>query len=197
LKGAFEALDVGIKFADMVLEPFDPALLLSKALATFSFAVADKFRNVVGQPLVLHVANVGKGSPDGSNDSGGEGSRMQRWPCRSVRHRGGVKETGGSLDEVSFPRNGEEGGCVLFLIAVANILSDRKEVGVAETVLIGRIGSIRDGVSFACDVRGAGRLTGRLSHSLGGGVVPAVDVATETGVLESVFSFGGVDVGLG
>ena len=86
---------------------------------------------------------------------------------------------------------------MLFFIAVANILSDRKEVGMAETVLIGGVGSIRDGVSFVRDVRGAGRLTGRLSHSLGGGVIFAVDVAAEAGVLKSVFSFGGVDVGLG
>ena len=85
---------------------------------------------------------------------------------------------------------------MLFFIAVANILSDCEEVGMVETVLIGRVGSIRDGVPFGRDVRGAGRLTGRLSHSLGDGMVSAIDVATKTGVLESVFSFGGVDVGL-
>ena len=86
---------------------------------------------------------------------------------------------------------------MLLLIAVANILSDREEVGMAEAVLIGRVGSIRDGIPLVCDVGGAGRLIGRLSHSLGGGVIFAIDVVTETGVLESVFSFGGVDVGLG
>jgi len=86
---------------------------------------------------------------------------------------------------------------VLFFIAVANILSECEEVGMVETVLLGRIGSIGDGILFGRDVRGAGRLTGRLSHSLRVGVVLAIDVATKTGVLESVFSFGRVDVGLG
>src|SRR5712671_3612655 len=114
-----------------------------------------------------------------------------------MRYGGGVEEAGSSLNEMSFSGNGEKGGCVLFFIAVANILSDREEVGMAETVLIGRVGSIRDGVLFVCDVRGARRLIGRLSHSLGGGVVLAIGVAAEAGVLEGVFSFGGVDVGLG
>ena len=86
---------------------------------------------------------------------------------------------------------------MLLFTAVANVLSDREEVGMVETVLVGRIGSVRDGVFFICDVRGAGRLTGRLSHSLGDGMVLAIDVAAEAGVLESVFSFGGMDVGLG
>jgi len=113
-----------------------------------------------------------------------------------MRYGGGVEETGGSLDEVSFPRDGEEGGCVLLFVAVANVLSDREEVRVAETVLIGGIGSVGDGVPFGRDVGGTGCLTGRLSHSLGGGVIFAVDVAAETGVLEGVFSFRGVDVGL-
>src|SRR5712671_7308940 len=100
-----------------------------------------------------------------------------------MRYGGGVEEAGSSLNEMSFSGNGEEGGCVLFLIAVANVLSDCEEVGMVETVLIGRVGSIRDGVPFVCDVRGAGRLTGRLSHSLGIGVVSAVGVVAETGVL--------------
>jgi len=86
---------------------------------------------------------------------------------------------------------------MLFFIAVANILSDCEEVRMAETVLIGGIGPIGDGVFPGRDVRGTGHLIGRLSHSLGDGVILAIDVATETGVLESVFSFRGVDVGLG
>ena len=114
-----------------------------------------------------------------------------------MRYGGGIEEAGGSLDEMSFPRDGEEGGCMLLLVAVANVLSDREEVRVVEAVLIGRIGSVGDGISFSHDVGGAGYLTGRLSHSLRGGVIFAVDVATETGVLKGVFSFGGMDVGLG
>ena len=86
---------------------------------------------------------------------------------------------------------------MLFFVPIADVLSDREELGMAEAILIGRIGPIGDGVPFACDVRGVRRLTGRLSHALGIGVVSAVDVATETGVLESVLSFGRMDVGLG
>jgi len=86
---------------------------------------------------------------------------------------------------------------MLFFTPIADVLSDREEIGVAEAVLIGGVGSIGDGVPFVRDVRGVGRLTGRLSHVLGAGMVSAVGVATETGVLESVFSFGGMDVGLG
>ena len=85
---------------------------------------------------------------------------------------------------------------MLLFIVVANVLRDTEEVRVAETVLIGGVGSVRDGVSFSCDVGGVGHLMGRLSHSLGSGVVFAVDVAAETGVLEGVFSFRGVDVDL-
>ena len=83
---------------------------------------------------------------------------------------------------------------MLFFIAVLSVLSDCEEVRVAETVLVSGIGSVGDGVLFCRDVGGVGRLTGRLSHSLGGGVVFTVDVATETGVLKGVLPFGGMDV---
>jgi len=76
LKSAFEAFDVGVKLADVVLEPLDPALLLTKALTTFFLAVADELRNIVGQPLIFHVIDVGEGGADGSDDGWGEGSRM-------------------------------------------------------------------------------------------------------------------------
>src|SRR5712675_197874 len=113
-----------------------------------------------------------------------------------MRYGGSVEETGGSLNEVGFPRDGKEGGRVLLFIAIANVLSDCEEVGVTETVLFGGVGTVRDGVSLCGDVGRAGRLIGRLSHSLGSGVIFAVSVTTETGVLESVFSFGGMDVDL-
>ena len=86
---------------------------------------------------------------------------------------------------------------MLFFIAVLNVLSDCKEVGVTEVVLVSGIGSIRSGVTLGRDVGGMGCLTGRLSHILRGGVVPAVGVVAEARVLESVFSFGAMDVGSG
>jgi len=76
LKGAFETFDVGVELADVVLKSFDPALLLGKTLTAFLLAVVDKFHNIVGQALVLHVVDVGEGGVDGSDDGRGEGSRM-------------------------------------------------------------------------------------------------------------------------
>jgi len=76
LKSAFEAVNVGIELTDVVLKPLNPALLLGKTLAAFFFVVADKFRNIVGQSLVLHVVDIGKSGADGSDDSGGKGSCM-------------------------------------------------------------------------------------------------------------------------
>ena len=86
---------------------------------------------------------------------------------------------------------------MLLFIAVTNVLSDREEVRVAEAVLVSGVGSVRDGVFLGRDVGGTGCLTSRLSHSLGGGVISAVDVAAKTGVLEGVFPLGGVDVDWG
>src|SRR5712671_2474564 len=75
LKGALET-HVGIEFVDVVLKSLDPALLLGKTLTTFFLAIADKFRNIVGQPLVLHVIDIRESGADGGDDGGGEGSRM-------------------------------------------------------------------------------------------------------------------------
>ena len=134
---------------------------------------------------------------DGSDDGWGKGSCMYRWPCWLIRYGWGVKKVGGFLDEVSFPGDGEEGGRVLFLRAVTSFLSNVEELGVSGMVLIGGVGSVRDGVLFSCDVGGAGRLTGWLSHVSGVGVILAIGVMTETGMLESMFTFRAVDIGLG
>jgi len=85
----------------------------------------------------------------------------------------------------------------LLFIAVADVLSDCKEVRVVEAVLVGGVGSVGDGILFSRDVGGAGDLTCRLSHSLGSGVIPTIDVSAKVRVLEGVFPFGGVDVILG
>ena len=69
-----------------------------------------------------------------------------------------------------------------------------KELGVVNPIFIGGVGPVGDEVSLGRDVGGAGHLTGWLTHVLRTGVVFAVDVVTEAGVLESVFMFGGVDV---
>jgi len=103
LKGALEAFDVGVEFADVVLESFDPAFLLDHALAALLLPLANKLRKVVGQPLVFHVIDVREGGADGGEDGGGEGSRMYRWPCWLMRYGGSVEEAGGSRDKVGFP----------------------------------------------------------------------------------------------
>jgi len=90
LKGALETLDVSIELSDVVLEPFDPALLLAHALTTLPLAVTNEFRKVVGQPFILLVVDVGEGGVDGGEYGGGEGSHMYRCPCRLMRYGGGV-----------------------------------------------------------------------------------------------------------
>jgi len=76
LKGALEAFDVSVQLANMVLKPFDPSFLLGKALTTLLLAVTDELRNVVSQSFVFHVVDIGESGADGSDDGGGEGSRM-------------------------------------------------------------------------------------------------------------------------
>src|SRR5712671_6159139 len=103
LKGALETFDVGVEFADVVLESLDPSLLLGHALTAFLFPLANKLRKVVGQPLVFHVIDVGEGGADGGEDGGGEGSRMYRWLCWSMWYGGSVEEVRGSRDKMGFP----------------------------------------------------------------------------------------------
>ena len=76
LEGTLGIFDVGIKFADMILEPLDPALLLGNALATFLFMATDQFHEVISQSFILFVACVGEGRTDDSDDGWGEGSCM-------------------------------------------------------------------------------------------------------------------------
>jgi len=76
LEGTLGLLDVGIEFADVVLEPLNPALLLGNALTTFFFMAADQLHEVISQPLILLVTCVGEGGMDDSDDGWGEGSRM-------------------------------------------------------------------------------------------------------------------------
>jgi len=134
---------------------------------------------------------------DDSNDGWGERSCMYRWPCGSIWYSWGVKKVWGSLDKVCFSRDGEEGGHVLLLSAVASFLSDSEKLGIADAVFICGVGPIRGEVAFSCDVGGARHLAGWLSHVLQVGMIFAVDVVTETGVLESVLTFRGMYVGAG
>src|SRR5712672_1023468 len=86
---------------------------------------------------------------------------------------------------------------MLFLRAVASVLSDIEGLGVLGTVLVGGVGPVGNRVVFGCDVGGTRCLTGRLSHVLGAGVILAIDIVAEAGVLEGVFAFSAMNVGRG
>ena len=88
-----------------------------------------------------------------------------------------MEEVGTTLDKVCFPCNSEEGGGVLFSTWIISVLESWDRV-------------FFDGVRRSW-------LTRRLTHSLGGGVVLAVGVVVEIGMLEGMFSLGGMDVDLG
>jgi len=136
LESAFEALDVGIELADVILQAFNPALLLGNALATLFLMTVNKLHEVISQSFILHVAGVGEGRMDDANDSQGERSCMYRWPCGLIWYSWGVKKVWGSLDKVCFSGDGEEGGHMLLLSAVASFLSNSEKLGIADAVFI-------------------------------------------------------------
>jgi len=69
------------------------------------------------------------------------------------------------------------------------VSSGGEKLRVLGLVPIHGVRSARDQVIMGRDMGGVTFLMGRLSHSLGIGVVFAVEVATEGGVLEGVFTF--------
>jgi len=164
---------------------------------TFLLMAVNEFHEVVSQSFILHVACVGEGGVDDANDSWGKGLHMYRWPHGSIRYSGGVEKVGGPLDKVCLSRDCEEGSHMLLLSVVASFLSDIEELGVVDAVFIHGVGSIGDEVVLSCDVGGVGHLTGQLTHASRAGVIFAVGIMAEAGVLESVFMFRGVDIGLG
>jgi len=78
---------------------------------------------------------------------------------------------------------------------IVSLLWGLEEFGIVDAILGGGIGPVGDGISFGRDVGGAGHLTGWLTHGLRVGVVLAVGVVAKAGVLESVFTFGAMNVG--
>ena len=70
---------------------------------TLFFAAVDEFCDFVSQSFILHEPSVREGGVDSGDDGWGEGSRMYRWLCWSMRYGGGFEEVGGSLDKVGFP----------------------------------------------------------------------------------------------
>jgi len=85
---------------------------------------------------------------------------------------------------------------MLFSTWIITSLRGFEEFRVVDMIFVGGVGPIGDEVAFGCDVGGTGHLTGWLTHVLWTGVVFAIDVMAEAGVLESVFAFGGMDIRL-
>ena len=76
LKSVSGTFDVGVELTDVILQSFDPMLLLGEMLMTFLLTAVDELGNLVSQPFILHITDVGEGGADGSDDGGGERSRM-------------------------------------------------------------------------------------------------------------------------
>src|SRR5712671_6370412 len=74
-------------------------------------------------------------------------------------------------------------------------LSRDSEEGGGMLLLAWMIPTLQDWDEVFFDRIGRGWLTWWLTHSLGVGVVFAVEIAAEVGMLESVLAFGGMDVG--
>jgi len=100
LESTLETLNVSIELVDVILQAFDPALLLGNMLATFLLAVVNEFCKVVSQPFILHVPGFGKGRMDDANDGWGEGSCMYRWLCGLMRYGRRVEKVGSPMDKV-------------------------------------------------------------------------------------------------
>jgi len=79
---------------------------------------------------------------------------------------------------------------------IVSLLWGFKEFGIINAIFAGGVGPSGDGVSFGCDMGGMGHLTRRLTHGLRVGMVLAVGVVAEARMLEGMFAFGGVNVGL-
>jgi len=85
---------------------------------------------------------------------------------------------------------------VLLSAWIVSLLWSFEEFGIVDVVLTGGVGPIGDGVSFGRDMGGTGHLTRWLTHGLRAGVVLAVVIVAEARMLEGVFAFRGVNVGL-
>ena len=77
---------------------------------------------------------------------------------------------------------------MLFSAWIVALLRGLKEFGVVNLVFLGGVGSVGDEVFFGCDMGGVGYLTGWLTHGLGAGMVLAIGVVAEAGVLEGMFA---------
>jgi len=85
---------------------------------------------------------------------------------------------------------------VLLSAWIVPLMWSFEEFGIVDAIFAGGVGPIGDGVSFRCDMGGKGDLTRRLTRGLQAGMVLAVGIMAEARMLEGVFAFGGVNVGL-
>jgi len=52
---------VGVKLVDVVLEAFDPMLLLGVVCSSFFFAIVDEFCDFISQPFIFHKGGIREG----------------------------------------------------------------------------------------------------------------------------------------
>src|SRR5712671_7937508 len=89
--GALVACELEVKLTDVVLKTSDPANLLSVAVASFLFALADKLCKLLNKVPNLCHANIGERRADHTNDGGGKGARVvigPRWAVQQELLRG-------------------------------------------------------------------------------------------------------------
>ena len=74
--GALVARELEVKFVDVVLETSNPAELLSVAVASLFFVLADEFHKLLNEVSNLCRTGIGEHGADHADDSRGKGVRV-------------------------------------------------------------------------------------------------------------------------
>src|SRR5712672_1619656 len=119
--GALVARELEVKFVDVVLETSNPAELLSVAVASLFFVLADEFHKLLNEVSNLCHAGIGERRMDHTDDGGGKGARVVIGPGWAVQQ----KRLGGGSGF---------GGLGRSLRGVDNLLGGGVEVGISGAV---------------------------------------------------------------
>jgi|SRR5712671_7316913 len=90
--GALVARELEVELVDVVLETSNPANLLCMAIASFLFALANEFRELLDEVSNLCHASTGERRADHIDDGGGKGARVvvsPRWVVQQKLLGGG------------------------------------------------------------------------------------------------------------
>jgi len=157
--------------------------LLCMTIASFFLALADEFRKLLNEVSNLCRTGIGEHGADHADDSRGKGVRVVVGLGRTVQ-----QELLGGRGSFSRLR--------CSLCRVDDFFSGGVEFGVSGTVSSRGVSATRDRVAGGRDMGGVAFQGHWVSHSSGGGVVLAVRVVAEAGMLEGVLTFGTMDKGL-